>query len=622
MPRIIDKIRGLTADSKLFFSIEFFPPKTEAGVINLYDRMERIALLRPAFVTVTWGPGGSTRDLSMDICTAAQNFVGLETLLHITCSNTPTPVLLDTLQRARANGIQNIFALRGDPPEAGKGDLHHAVDLVRLIRAHHGDYFGIAVAGYPEGHEESTSYEADLQHLKEKVDAGASLVITQLCYDVTAFLKFVKDCQSIGIKCPIIPGLMPIHSHSAFCRCLTLLKSVPTDVLEGLEPIKHNDEAVKDYGVQLVVRMVRQLSKHGVRGFHFFSLNLEKSITKIVDELDLVDEQVQRELPWRKSAHPRRNVAEDVRPIFWSNRPKSYLAKTMSWDDFPNGRWGDSRSPAFGESDHHHSRLLLGSRVSSTVWRGCHTVQDVIGVFVRYLRGEVKCLPWFEAGLAPESRLIREKLENINGLGFLTINSQPRINGMVSTDPYVGWGPVGGYVYQKEYVEFFCSPADLTVLIEVLASGPFRSVSYMAVNSKGDMPHANVAAANAVTWGVFPGREILQPTIADPASFLVWKDEAFALWLTAFADRAVQTLHGAEGPPPVFRDIHDHWFLVNLVENDFVAGDLWAVFAAVRAHPAFMAKGPGSPAVLGKGFDRQMLLEKYFSGETEAEGVA
>eukprot|EP00667_Euglena_gracilis_P004419 EG_transcript_4439 len=619
MPRIIDKIGDLTSNSKLFFSFEFFPPKTDAGVTNLYDRMERMALMHPAFVTVTWGTNCSTRDVTMDICSAAQNFMGMETCLHLTCSNTKTETLLDVLEEAKASGIQNIFALRGDPHIEGQGDLPHAVDLIRLIRQHHGDYFGIAVAGYPEGHEESASYEDDLRHLKEKIDAGASLVITQLFYNVDVFLKFVQDCRDLGILCPIIPGLMPIHSYNGFVRCLPLLKSVPKEIHEALEPIKYDDEAVKEYGVRLIVSMVRQLRKHRVRGFHFFSLNLERSITCIIDELDLLDEQVRRELPWRKSANPRRHMAEDVRPIFWANRPKSYLARTMAWDDFPNGRWGDSRSPAFGECDHHHSRLLLGTRVSSTVWSNVRTVADVIRVFVQYLQGEVKCLPWFEAGLAPESREIAEKLENVNRLGFLSINSQPPVNGAPSTHPTFGWGPVGGYIYQKEYVEFFCSPADLAVLLAVLGTPQFQYVSYMAINQQGKATDliANVASVNAVTWGVFPGKEIVQPTVVDPASFVVWKDEAFALWLATFRDRAVQTMQEVE-TPPIFQEIHDTWFLVNLVENDFVKGDLWNVFEQVKAHPDFKPKDVEEPTAK-KGFDKERLLAKYFSGEALAD---
>jgi methylenetetrahydrofolate reductase (NADPH) len=617
MPRIIDKIKELTADTKLFFSVEFFPPKTEPGVINLYDRMERMALLRPAFVTVTWGTNCSTKDLSLDIGTAAQNLMGLETLLHLTCTNTPTETLLEILNSARANGIQNIFALRGDPDKSSKkntGELKYAIDLIKLIRQHHGDYFGIAVAGYPEGHEESSSYEEDLENLRKKVEAGASLVITQLFYDINVFLKFVQDCRAIGIKCPIIPGLMPIHSYSAFVRCLPLMKTVPHDVLDALEPIKYNDEAVKDYGVRLLVDMVRKLSKHGVRGFHFFSLNLERSITRIVDELDLLDEQVQRELPWRKSANPRRYAAEEVRPIFWANRPKSYLAKTMAWDDFPNGRWGDSRSPAFGECDHHHTRLLLGSRVGKTVWANVNSVAEVISIFRKYIRGEIKSLPWFESSLAAESKLITEKLDKINSLGFLTINSQPSVHGVPSTEQSVGWGPVGGYVYQKEYVEFFCSPWDLSILLEVLNKDEFKFVSYMAVNSKGDDSRMNVTSVNAVTWGVFPGKEILQPTVVDPISFGVWKDEAFALWLAAFTDRAVVTLQD-DPPPAVFQEIHDTWYLVNLVENDFVKGDLWTVFERVQQHPDFRPpKLEDEPDQKGK-FDKKKLINRYFSDE-------
>eukprot|EP01012_Entosiphon_sulcatum_P005937 TRINITY_DN12769_c0_g1_i1.p1 TRINITY_DN12769_c0_g1~~TRINITY_DN12769_c0_g1_i1.p1 ORF type:complete len:428 (-),score=70.82 TRINITY_DN12769_c0_g1_i1:53-1336(-) len=400
------------------------------------------------------------------------------------------------------------------------------------------------------------------------------------------------------------PGIMPIHSYAHFRRSIPHCKTVPPALLEAIEKVKDNEESVKDYGIQYAVGMVKRLAKAKVRGFHFFSLNLERSITRIVDELDMVDPAVQRDLPWRKSANARRRGLEEVRPIFWANRPKSYMARTMSWDEFPNGRWGDARSPAFGEPDeHYHSRYLLETKVGTSIWGTPACFYDVAEVFLQYIRGEIRSLPWFDQPLAVESQLIRDKLIFVNQNLFFTINSQPRVNGAPSADTTVGWGPLNGYVYQKEYVEFFCSPGHLEILLEIWKDHP--SVSYMAVTRSGKNNKRNVDGVNAVTWGVFPGKEIAQPTIVDPATFNVWKDEAFDLFTVPFTSAHQEV-------PEVIQTIYDTWYLVNMVENDFVQNDLWTVFEEAVRHP-------NCPLMQRQADDRRerkkSVLMRYFASE-------
>lgn len=188
---------------------------------------------------------------------------------------------------------------------------------------------------------------------------------------------------------------------------------------------------------------------------------------------------------------------EAVRPIFWSQRPKSYTQRTCSWDEFPNGRWGDSRSPAYGDlTDYHLSSLHLIHKVyfftslfilkinfiKPYVEVQIKTPQDVFSTFVKYCIGDINALPWCESPLSDESKSIRENLIHINKHGFLTINSQPRVNGVPSNDETVGWGPKNGYVYQKAYVEFFTSPENLQKLLEVIPK--FPDLTYHAVNWK------------------------------------------------------------------------------------------------------------------------------------------
>lgn len=572
--KLIDKIRTSTEEGKPFYSFEYFPPKTVPGLENLYDRIERMSKLSPIFLDITWGAGGSTAELSLEIASNMQNLIGLETQMHLTCTKMSRANLIDVLAQTREKGIQNILALRGDPVgsaavwEAGDDGFRHAVDLVRLIREEHGDYFGICVAGYPEGHVEAQAYKADLGFLKAKVDAGADLVISQLFYDADVFLRFVDDCRAVGIECPIIPGIMPIQSYSNFTQVTRFCRTVPDAVVAALEPIQNDDEAVKEYGVSLLRDICQELLDNGVPGLHFYTMNLERAVTRILDELGVIPERVDRPLPWRSSANVRR-TREDVRPIFWANRPKSYLARTMEWDEFPNGRWGDARSPAFGGlTDYHLTQLHLVREDRLDLWgRNPRSLADVCDVFVRFCEGKISAMPWFDSPLAKESVAIRDQLIELNRNGLLTVNSQPRVNGAPSEDPSVGWGGAGGRVYQKAYFEFFVSDLSLPTLLAKF--GELENLSFHAINKDGDS-FSNCDEVNAVTWGVFAGSEIKQPTVVDPASFIVWKDEAFALWMSAWGSLYPE---GSDSRR-LLEQIHDTFYLVNVVDNDFEHGDL------------------------------------------------
>lgn len=280
----------------------------------------------------------------MIIAYTAVNYCGLETILHMTCCNQTKDDITGHLQKAKRLGLKNIMALRGDPAgEEWEEEVHgfnYAVDLVKHIRNEFDDYFDICVAGYPKGHPEAESYEADLRHLKEKVYAGADFIITQLFFRPETFLKFMRDCQAIGITCPIIPGIFPIQGYHSLRQLVKLSKlEVPQEIKDVIEPIKDNDAAIRNYGVELAVSMCRELLDSGmVHGLHFYTLNREVATTEVLKRLGIWNEDPRRPLPWAVSAHPKRRV-EDVRPIFWASRPKSYIYRTQEWDDFPNGRW-------------------------------------------------------------------------------------------------------------------------------------------------------------------------------------------------------------------------------------------------------------------------------------------
>lgn len=291
MVKIIDKIQSI--DYSPYFSFEFFPPKTEAGLENLYSRMDRMTSLQPLFVDITWGAGGCTKDLTMAICEYTQTYLGVEALMHLTCTDLTIDQLKSILKSARDMGIQNILAVRGDPAKGARewkpipGGCKNAIDLVKLIRQEHGDYFCIGIAGFPEGHPYSPyEKEKDLHYLKEKVDAGADFILTQFFYEPKVFIDFNNQCKKFGITCPIIPGMMPIQSYNSFKKMTSFCRTtVPDQIWKGIDPIKDNDEAVKKFGIELCVRMCDHLSTYGIKGFHFYTLNLEKSILSILKDL-------------------------------------------------------------------------------------------------------------------------------------------------------------------------------------------------------------------------------------------------------------------------------------------------------------------------------------------------
>ncbi|XP_039210952.1 methylenetetrahydrofolate reductase [Crotalus tigris] len=501
--RLREKMRRRQESGDKWFSLEFFPPRTANGAVNLISRFDRMGAGGPLFIDVTWhpagDPGSDKETSSMMMATTALNYCGLETILHMTCCNQSRGTITAHLQKAKRLGLKNIMALRGDPfGEEWEEELegfNHAVDLVKHIRQEFDDYFDLCVAGYPGGHPEAESYEEDLKHLKEKVSAGADFVITQLFFRTETFLKFLRDCQDIGISCPVVPGIFPIQGYHSLRQLVKLSKLVvPQEIKDVIEPIKDNDAAIRNYGIELAVKMCRELLDSGlVHGLHFYTLNREVATLEILRRLGLWKEDPRRPLPWAISAHPKRRV-EDVRPIFWASRPKSYIYRTQEWDEFPNGRWGNSSSPAFGELKDYYLFYLKSKSPREELLKmwgeELSSEESVYEVFRCYIAGEpnrnghkVTCLPWNDDPLAAETNLMKDELVKVNRRGILTINSQPSINGKPSTDPIVGWGPEGGYVFQKAYLEFFTSAENIKALLTVLKKYGQR-VNYHIVNVK------------------------------------------------------------------------------------------------------------------------------------------
>jgi methylenetetrahydrofolate reductase (NADPH) len=226
--------------------------------------------LDPLFVDVTWGAGGSTQTSTLSIASYAQQYCGLDVLMHMTCTNLTRGQVRHALLLAKEAGVHNVLALRGDAGkgqnrwEAVEGGLGNATELVRFIREEFGDYFGIAVAGHPEGHVEGGGIEQDIVYLREKIAAGADFVITQFFYDAAVFTSYVARCRAAGVLVPIIPGIMPIQSYASFSRMTEFCKTkVAASVYEELGPVRDDDEAVKAKGVKLAAGMCRRLLEEG-----------------------------------------------------------------------------------------------------------------------------------------------------------------------------------------------------------------------------------------------------------------------------------------------------------------------------------------------------------------------
>jgi methylenetetrahydrofolate reductase (NADPH) len=284
------KIPDILAQKRPAFSFEFFPPKTDDDAAHLLATARQLKELDPAFISVTWGAGGSTRRKTLDIVSAVKKDLGVETMAHLTCVGASREDIDGVLAEIRERGIKNVLALRGDPPKGSTafvthpGGVAHANELVAHIKRF-GD-FSVGVAGYPEKHVEAPSLEADLDHLKRKVDAGADFIITQLFFGNDDFLRFRDKAAARGIALPILPGLMPVTNVGQLKRFTTLCGAkIPGDLLQRLEAVQDDAEAVIRLGVAHAVAQGRRLLEAGVPGIHFYTLNRSRSTADVLKAL-------------------------------------------------------------------------------------------------------------------------------------------------------------------------------------------------------------------------------------------------------------------------------------------------------------------------------------------------
>jgi methylenetetrahydrofolate reductase (NADPH) len=296
------RIDEILAAGRPVFSFEFYPPKTEAGERNLYAALGELRALEPAFVSVTYGAGGSTREKTIEIVKRIREDYGLEAMAHFTCVGATVPQLRATLDEMERAGIDNVLALRGDPPKGQEswvkteGGLEYSRELIELITD--GYPFAIGAACFPETHIHAASPDADLEYLAEKVAAGADFLITQLFFDNKFYFDFLERVRAIGIATPIIPGVMPITHAGQVERMAQMCgSSIPEPLLRELHLREDHPEAVLDLGVAYATLQCAELLSAGAPGIHFYTLNRSPATRAILGALKLTK-------PWEKAVYP------------------------------------------------------------------------------------------------------------------------------------------------------------------------------------------------------------------------------------------------------------------------------------------------------------------------------
>lgn len=285
------KVSEILKTTKISFSFEFFPPKDKESSDQLYQTIKELIPLKPSYVSVTYGAGGSTRDLTHNLVVRISKETSLTVVSHLTCVGASREEIKEILERYKENGIENIMALRGDPPKGLSGFQPHpdgfryAYELVSFIRTNF-PTFCIGVAGYPEGHPETPNRLKEIEYLKMKVDAGADYICTQLFFDNRDFYDFCERCEIAGIKVPIIAGIMPITSRKGMLRMAELAAGTryPARLLKALARAE-DDEHFEKVGIHWATEQVRDLIDNGVKGIHFYTLNRSKATINIYDSL-------------------------------------------------------------------------------------------------------------------------------------------------------------------------------------------------------------------------------------------------------------------------------------------------------------------------------------------------
>jgi methylenetetrahydrofolate reductase (NADPH) len=277
-------------EGKKVISLEFFPPKKEESLPVTEALMTELALYAPDFMTVTYGAGGGTREYSKRLVSYIRNTLEIPSVAHLTCVGHSRDELMDIVSGLKEEGVEHILALRGDPPMGEDSFTMHpegfacARDLAQFLRAIGG--LSLAVAGYPEVHQDAKSPEDDISYLKSKVDAGAEVIITQLFFEPEVYFSFCEKASAAGIQVPIVPGIMPVQNVSQLERFTGMCgASIPSDLHAELKKIKDDSEAVVEFGTKYAINQIKTLLKGGAPGVHLYTLNKSMQVISILDAI-------------------------------------------------------------------------------------------------------------------------------------------------------------------------------------------------------------------------------------------------------------------------------------------------------------------------------------------------
>jgi methylenetetrahydrofolate reductase (NADPH) len=297
--KVVDILRFARERGEPVFSFEFFPPKTEDGVRQLFQTVEALRPLGPAFVSVTYGAGGSTRQRTLELVSRLKRETEIEAVAHLTCVGSSREELERVLDEIAAAGIQNVLALRGDPPQGQRSfephpeGFRYASELVAFIRGHERWPFCIGAAAYPEGHVETRDLSRDLANLKRKVEAGADFLVTQLFFHNAHYFRFVERARAAGLELPILPGVMPFTNVEQIERFTALCGAQIPQALRAAMVVRRDDpEAALQLGVAYATLQCADLLRRGAPGVHFYTLNRSPSTRAIVSALRSLE-------PWR-----------------------------------------------------------------------------------------------------------------------------------------------------------------------------------------------------------------------------------------------------------------------------------------------------------------------------------
>ncbi len=287
------KIGEILKKVKHSISFEFFPPKTKEGEDALCETIKELEYIKPTFVSITYGAGGSTRERTIRVVKRIHQETDLTVMAHQTCIGHTKKEIIDILNEYKKIGVQNILALRGDIPQGQEETFvfppdgcRYANELVELIRENFGDWFSIGVAAYPEGHPESPNLERDIYYFKKKVEAGAEFAITQMFFDNRFFYDFLERVEKAGINIPIIPGIMPITNFKQIRKfALMCGATIPEELIKKLEAVEDRPEEVEKIGIEYAVKQCEDLLKNGAKGLHFYTLNKSKATIQIYEKI-------------------------------------------------------------------------------------------------------------------------------------------------------------------------------------------------------------------------------------------------------------------------------------------------------------------------------------------------